>query len=278
MSERDSRKEETPAVDDTQNVMSKKVQRRLLRNWLLLISIFTLAMALSGYLLSSLSQVNELSVEGNNEVYDQTVLEKSGIKTGDEMFRLFLNRNEIGQKIADDLPQVAEATLKMTGIQSVNIQIKEYETQAFLLNSGEYYQILENGVILDQVIPRVSSGNPILVSFEQGNVLDRMLEEFQDVDERVRNLISEIEHMESDRNPMLIRAFMNDGNEVVASIPTFAERINYYFQMREAVEGQAGIFDLEAGAFFIPFESESNEELDILDDNDEFMDNDESEG
>ncbi|EXJ22855.1 Cell division protein FtsQ [Alkalibacterium sp. AK22] len=278
MSERDRKKEPALAENDTQAVTKRQVSGRLLRNWLLLAGLFTLAIIVSGYMISPLSEVNEVSVDGNTEVYDQTVLENSGILSGDEMLDIFMNRGDIGQKISAGIPQVAEATLKVTGLQSVNILIKEYETEAFLLNEGEYYQVLENGVILDQVIPRASSsGRPILVNFEQGSTLERMLEEFQDVDERVKSLISEVEHRNSERNPMLIRIFMNDGNEVMASIPTFAERINYYTQMREAVDGQSGVFDLEAGAFFIPFDSEVNEELDLLDENEELTEDEDAE-
>ena len=246
-------------------------RRRLYWKWSGLMLVFTLAIFVSLYTISSYSNVKDVSVEGTSEVYDQEVFNNSSITIGDSVLGTYFGREDIETRITEAIPQVSGAELKVTGLQSVTITISEYETVAFLQTDDHYQKILENGVILDETLPRITSSQPVLLNFSQGEALERMLSTYEEVDDQVQSLISEIVHVEDDHNPMLVRAFMNDGNEVLASIPTFAERMNYYLQMRETVDGN-GVFDLEAGAYFIPYDSEEYESYENDDENEEDMD------
>lgn len=228
--------------------------------WGMLVFIFILSIVLSAYSISPYSKVNEVSVEGTTEVYDQEIYENSTIRMGESLFTVFRNRSDIEESIEANILQIADARINLSGLQAVTITVSEYDTVAYLLNEDQYYKILENGVILDESFPRITSNQPVLLNFSQGPVLDRMLEEYEEVDDQVKGAVSEIELMDSDRNEMLVRAFMNDGNEVLVSIPSLSERLNYYLQMRETVGDEKGLFDLEAGAYFIPFDSEDYEE------------------
>lgn len=252
--------EETVEATQTGTVSSNQEssRRRLYWKWSGLMLVFTLAILASLYTISAYSEVQDVSVEGTTEVYDQEVFNYSSIALGDSVLGTYFGREEIESRIIEAIPQVSDAELNVTGLQSVTITVSEFETVAFLQTEDLYQKILENGVILDETMPRITSSQPILLNFTQGEALDRMLATYEEVEEQVRSLISEIEHLDDSRNPMLVRAFMNDGNEVIASIPTFAERLNYYLQMRETVDEQ-GVFDLEAGAFFIPYDSEEYE-------------------
>ncbi|MCC5895102.1 MAG: FtsQ-type POTRA domain-containing protein [Alkalibacterium sp.] len=229
--------------------------------WSMLVSIFVLSILLSAYTISPYSKVNDVSVEGTNEVYDQEVFESSMITSGDSLFTLFRNRGDIEKRIEESIPQISNAKLGLTGLQTVQITVGEYQTVAYLLNEERYFKILENGVILDESLPRITSNQPVLTHFSQGPILDRMLDEYEEVEDSIKSIVSEIELMDNDRNEMLVRVFMNDGNEVLASIPSLAERLNYYIQMRETVGNEQGLFDLEAGAYFIPFNSEEYDEF-----------------
>ena len=62
---------------------------------------------------------------------------------------------------------------------------------------------------------------------------------------------------------------MNNGNRVLSSIPTFAEKIPYYPQMVAAVAGEKGVFDMEVGVYFIPFVDgqEINEDTEVDEEN-----------
>lgn len=229
--------------------------------WGMLVFIFIFSITISVYSISPYSKVSEVSVAGTSEVYDQEVYENSMINIGESLFTIFRNRNEIETNIENNIPQVSDTQLSLAGLQTIQLTVSEYETVAYLLNEDRYFKILENGVILDESLPRITSNQPVLVNFSQGPVLDRMLEEYEVVDEQIKSIVSEIELMDNSSNEMLVRVFINDGNEVLASIPSLSDRVNYYLQMRETVGDEQGLFDLEAGAYFIPFDSEEYEEF-----------------
>lgn len=243
--------------------IQKEKTKKIFWKWLLIVSVFLMSTLVSLYFLSPFSLINELTIEGTNEVYDQHVLESSEVEPGDSLWHTYLNKSEIEEQIIEYNPQVSHAELSLTGLNDFVIEIEEHETVAFLSEDNEYKKILENGTILEEVFPRPSTNQPILSRFSEGTSLDLLLKEYEDLDEQVRLLISEIEYRDNERNSMLVHVYMNDGNEVIASIPSFSERMNYYPEMVREVDGKKGLFDLEAGAYFIPYEAEEeNEELD----------------
>ncbi|WP_161877763.1 cell division protein FtsQ/DivIB [Alkalibacterium sp. MB6] len=245
--------------DNRKNSSSSKgthSDKKRIGKWLVIMAIFLISIGLSLYVISPYSLVEEVTVEGTNEVYVQDVLDASLISSGGSLWQEYVNKGEAEKRIVEENPQVSDAKITLSGLQEITITIDEYDAVAYLLHDNRYSKILENGVILDEVIPRPDSKQAILSGFSEGPELDRILELYPEVDEQVKMMISEIEHINDAENPLLIRLFMTDGNQVTASIPTFPERINYYPDMVEAVNGVKGTFDLEAGAFFVPFESE----------------------
>lgn len=250
--------------------IQKEKSKKLILKWLLLVFIFLTSSLVSLYFLSPYSLINELTVEGTSEVYDQHVLESSDVHPGDSLWQTFFNKSDIENEIEEQNLQVSDAQLTFSGINDFVIQIEEYETVAYLTQGNQYKKILENGLILEEVFPRPSTNQPIISQFSEGTALDLILREYVLLNEQVKLLISEIEYLENDRNSLLVHVYMNDGNEVIASIPSFSERMNYYPEMVTAVDGEKGVFDLEAGAYFIPYDTEEErEELDesnIIDD------------
>lgn len=234
--------------------------RKVYLKYSLLMTVFIVSLLVSLYTISPYSKIAEINVEGTSEVYDQVVFESSQITPGDSLIETFISRSRIEKTIEDSNVQVREAELNVSGLQTITLSVREYQTVAFLLEEGSYRKILENGEILDESFPRITDNQPILIGFDQGSALNRMMDEYENVDEPVREMIAEIEKVDNERNELLIRVSLTDGNEALASIPSFSERINYYPQMRETVGEEPGLFDLEAGAFFVPFESEEYSE------------------
>lgn len=219
--------------------------------------IFSLIILLSIYLLSPLSNLDTLSVEGNNEVVDQEVIDASGLQSGDPIWGTYFERQTIEEGIVNNVPQVADAQLNFSGVDDFAIDIDEHNTVAYLNNDETYYKVLENGETLQDDSGSVGE-KPVLINFTDEDTLDQMVEQLKQLDSSTTQLISEIEKVDIERNPLLVRTYMNDGSQVLASIPTYAERITLYPRLQEAVDGQKGLFDLEAGAYFTPF-SDSNE-------------------
>ncbi|MFO8069093.1 MAG: FtsQ-type POTRA domain-containing protein [Alkalibacterium sp.] len=230
----------------------KRARKRLIK-WGIVVGSFLLTLLISLYFVSPYRLVNDISVSGSKAVYDQVILDSSGLTSGDSIWEEYMNKRKIEEKIVQENRQVAQAELSLSGIQDLVITIEEYRTVAYLSNDNKYKKILENGDILDEAVPRISANQPILNGFEEGPPLEWLIDEYEKVDADVQTLISEIDYLQHDRNDMLISVFMNDGNEILVSIPVFSERINYYHQMKAEVDNAKGLFDLEAGAYFIPF-------------------------
>lgn len=219
--------------------------------------IFSLIILLSIYLLSPLSNLDTLSVEGNNEVVDQEIIDASGLQSGVPIWETYFDRQTFEESIVNNLPQVADAQLNFSGVDDFTIDIDEYNTIAYLNTNETYYKVLENGETLQDDSGSVGE-NPVLINFNDEDTLKQMVEQLDQLDSSTIQLISEIEKVDIERNPLLVRTYMNDGSQVLASIPTYAERITLYPRLQEAVDGQKGLFDLEAGAYFTPF-SDPNE-------------------
>ncbi|SFB84840.1 cell division protein FtsQ [Alkalibacterium subtropicum] len=247
------------AVPDSTGADVKNDKRRLMK-WGLVVTLFVTAALLSLYFVSPYRLIENISVSGSEEVYDQAVLDSSGLSSGQSIWENYLNRNEIEERILEANPQVKKAEVALTGMQTFTITIEEYSTVAYLSNDNSYKKILENGDILNETVPRIHSSQPILNDFEEGRPLEKIIVEYEKVDEEVKALISEIDFLNNERNRLLVRVFMNDGNEVLVNVPNFSDRLNYYQGMKEAVENRKGLFDLEAGAYFIPFSTEEESE------------------
>ncbi len=224
--------------------------------YIIWITFCLVVIAVCTYVISPLSDVETLSVEGNQEVTDQDLLSLSPARPEMPVFITLLNKEELESHLESQHPQVKNVELSVESWNDLIFSIEEYQTVAYLVEDEQYYNVLETGEILEK--PReISIGNhPILHNFEESDVLDRLLDELADLDSTIQESISEIEYSPHDSNEYRVTLYMNDGYKVYASIPTFADQMRYYPAMREAIAGKPGVFHLESGAYFEPLEKE----------------------
>lgn len=239
---------------------------KVMQRYIPIVIINLLIIIIMSYLISPLSKVATIVVKGNEAVYDQQIIEESGIRSRHSVLELMRKKDTTAENIVQNLPQVSESSVDISGFNEVIIQVKEYNTVAYIAKEQSYLRVLENGTVLDEEY-NVSIGNqPVLTKFEEGAALDRMIEELSKVDMPILNLISEIELVTDRENSLFIRVYMNNGNRVLSLIPTFSEKIPYYPQMVKAVNGKKGVFDMEAGVYFTPFVDEETEESGLNED------------
>jgi len=221
--------------------------------------VFSIMILLCIYLLSPLSNLDTLSVEGNNEVGDQKITEVSKLQSGEPLWDTYFNNQTVEEQIENNIPQVEGAQLSFSGIDDFTIKINEYHTVAYLNRNESYYKVLENGEVLQDNSDSTSE-KPVLINLDNEETLSQIVEQLNQLDSAVTDMISKIEKVDVERNSQLVRTYMKDGSQVLASIPSYAERVVMYPQLKEVVNGQKGLFDLEAGAYFTPFadSSESN--------------------
>lgn len=236
---------------------------KLLLRYIFILAINLFFILVFAYLISPLSKVDTISVEGNQDVYVQEVIDESGIVKGDSLLKTKQKFAEIEGNILTDFPQVSSSKITIDGMNRIVIQVDEFKTVAYIAEEESYLRVLENGHVLDNLYT-MSIGNQLVLSkFKEGEALNLMIEELKKVDERVLNLISEIELTKTEKNPLFIQVYMNNGNRILSNIPEFSEKILYYPKMVQAVEGKKGVFDMEAGVYFTPFIDGESEESGI---------------
>lgn len=243
---------------------NKKVKwNRLILSYISIVIFHALFIAGLAYFISPLSKVGTITVQGNEEVYDQVIIDKSSIKMGEFIYKSKDKFEESEEKIIDELVQISNSELKIEELNNIVIQVEEYNTVAYISKDEGYLRVLENGSVLDEPYS-ISLGNQLVLSkFKEGDALNLMIEELKEIKKPVLNLISEIELVERKSNPLFIHIYMNNGNRVLTKIPDFSKKMPYYPQMVQAVEGKKGVFDMEAGIYFIPYKDEKNVEAGV---------------
>lgn len=242
--------QQIPEKEDSKQTQEMK---SLMTKFIPLVTVFIILGCWFVYLISPLSHVKSVDIKGNDDLVAQTILDKSAVKKGESIPDILFDKKTYEDQIKKSHPQIKDAKIKIDHYNEVTILIKEYRTVAFLMEDNEYRRVLETGKILEEKESHSHGNYPIISNFDEGDALNQMIKELDQVDQPILTLISEIELTPSDTNPLLVKVFMNSGNIVKASIPDFAEKMNYFPQMVQAAENRKGVFDLEVGAYFTPF-------------------------
>src|SRR5699024_11798603 len=83
--------------------------------------------------------------------YDQQIIDQSGIHGGDSLIETMRKKDVAVSHIVDELPQVSNSTIEVTGFNDIIIQVKEFNTVAYIADDSSYLRVLENGAVLDDV-------------------------------------------------------------------------------------------------------------------------------
>ena len=250
--------------NDEDNRKNKRVNWiQLIQSYLLIFIFHFIFILIIGYFISPWSKVDTVTVEGNEDVYDQMIIDKSSIKIGESVFKSKQKFDQSESDIVKELTQVSDVQITIEELNKVMIRVEEFSTVAYIAKEGAYLRVLEDGSVLDELYT-ISLGNQLVLSkFKEGDILNLMIQELKEIDQAILNLISEIELVEDRTNPLFIRVYMNNGNRVLAKIPEFSQKILYYPQMVQAVEGQKGVFDMEVGIYFTPFKDSEDPEAGV---------------
>lgn len=215
--------------------------------------IFLIGAIGSGFLISPYGKVKDIYVEGAEAVPEQSIIDASQLTGKLTTLGAVWNDEKINAYITNALPQVKTAEVTLRGLNDVTIHVTEHETIAYVYSDGSYYNVLENGTVADTKLKVPIGNNPIITSFEMNQNLDDLLEQYLQLTVSVQNSISEIKYTGTEENPYAITVYMNDGNEVKAILPSFAEKILYYPDIVSQLGETKGTIDLEVGVYFTPF-------------------------
>ncbi|KIY20707.1 MULTISPECIES: cell division protein FtsQ/DivIB [Mesobacillus] len=240
----------------------KKANRRLT----MLLALFFLLIAGIIYFQSPLSKVKEITVSGNHSYTFDQMVERTGLSLETNIWKI--NKGEVEKKL-ESIAEIKNATVHVKLPNTVEIKIEENDRLAYISKGKSFYPVLENGHILgEKQMDEIPVNAPILIGFNEGEVLDEMLASLEKLPEEVINSISEIHSKPEKTDQYLIRLYMNDGFEVNATLRTFSEKMTHYPSIVSQLDpNKKGVIDLEVGSYFKAYEAEEAEKVEMEQEN-----------
>ncbi|WP_125546846.1 cell division protein FtsQ/DivIB [Levilactobacillus lindianensis] len=226
--------------------------RKLVRRLIILLSSFTAVILVMVYLLCPLSHFQTVKVTGAHALTAAEVQDAVQVRSGESIYSLFGHTAQFESQAPKRNSRIKQAKITFRQPNQATIAIVEYDTAGYVMRGSKYDEILENGVVSEQSVSQPKSGTPVYSKFKQAKTLHRMILQYAQLDAEIKRSISEIQASPTKDNPNRVHLFMNDGNEVYASIPSFAKKMAYYPGIAAKMK-QKGVVNLEVGAYSYPF-------------------------
>ena len=235
-------------IEDRIPTLRERRKKRSNRKFTLLLVLFLVTLFGLLYFQSSYSLVQTIQVQGANLASSDSYIDQSGIQVGQSMWEI---RTSVAEKSIEKNEWVQNVVVKRSGFTTVNIEVEEWKKAAYVETNDDYQMVLENGSLFKTEESNATIDAPLLSGFEDKKIRLRMVKELADLKGEVFSMISQIESVPSKSDPLRVQLFMNDGNEVRAIIPSFAEKMNYYPSLiAQLGDSDKGVIDLEVGSFF----------------------------
>lgn len=243
-------KEKIVSIEDRIPKLKQARKKKANRKLLFYLSIFFFLISIIIYLQSPLSNVKEIKVIGNSTIDDKEILELTGITTETNIWTI--QQNQITEKLATH-PIVDTVDVSRQFPNNVKIEVIEHKIVGYVYKTEEeaYYPVLSDGTIPQVDTPLNYGEAPLLMNFEEEQYLQRMINELNDVPNKIFNLISEISWQPTEKNKYKIVLYMNDGFIVHATIRNFATKMQAYPSVVSQLDPNVkGIVHMNVGTYF----------------------------
>lgn len=241
-------------IPKLQQQRKQKTNRRLIS----FLSVFFLLILLVIYFQSPLSKVASITVKGNETVDSKKIIEMSRITTSSSFWNI--NTDKVKSAVKNHL-QIKDVTVKKKFPNHIVLGIEEHESIAYLESDGTYLPILENGQVLKDRKETAPADAPVLINWKREEDINEMISELKQLPPGIFNSISEIHHTPDKTDHWLVRLYMNDGFEVIASVRTFSKKMySYPAIVSQLDENSKGVIHLEVGSYFESYEPLKKEE------------------
>lgn len=245
------------------NTSIQKLPRGLIKLSSIFFFIYLL-MLIAGWQLLPFNKVNQVVVTGNNYVESEAIELSSRIRDTDAVDDVISQRQAIEAKIIEENPIIESIVFTRDNWMQLQMKVTEHQVVAKVEINGHYVPILTNGEMLDDQITistitdEALNNLPTLSGFSQKGKLIELTTILRQVEQAVLTKIDTIQLMNDPQKPNGIHVEMKDGNKVRAIISTFAQKVNFYPEMIQQIDGQIGTINLEVGAYFIPDSENAN--------------------
>ncbi|MBS4455649.1 cell division protein FtsQ/DivIB [Tuanshanicoccus lijuaniae] len=226
-------------------------------------AVIFMVMWLCGWQLLPFNKVNQLLVRQNKFASTQEVAAASGIRSLDSVKDVMAKRESIEKQIIQKNPIVSGVVFQRKNWKRLDMVVKEHLIVAIVQDGARYYPLLENGELLGIELNKTQVKSdwqkvPLIDQVSQQGKLVATARALKNINDEVLEKIAVV-RMSTDLNkPNGLTLLMKDGMRVKAINATLAEKINNYPRMRELIGNQAGLINLEVGAYFTPEVANAN--------------------
>ncbi|WP_438316904.1 cell division protein FtsQ/DivIB [Sporosarcina sp. FA9] len=240
-------------IDIEERIPSMREKRRRTTNkkFLFVVLIFIIALLIILYFQSPLSRINEVTISGANLYEEKFYINESGL-IKDEPFWGF-KKNSV-EKVLSEIEVVKKVDVTRNWFNNIEIVISEWGTIAYVEEKGQYQLLLENGELFSTETILPEDEIPVLIGFSDVKVRKQLSTQLIKMETAVYHMVSEIIFSGVNEDMESIIAYMDDGYEVRAIIPTFAESMEFYPDIiAQLNDVEKGVIDMEVGTYFTPF-------------------------
>ncbi|RYL95415.1 FtsQ-type POTRA domain-containing protein [Sporolactobacillus sp. THM7-4] len=245
-------------LEDRLPQLKKERKQKANRRFALYASIFFLLILLVVYFQSPLSKVQQITVDGEQLISSDKIIQASGISRQTHIWDI---RPDQAQKHIEQLPTVQAVSVHPQFPNHVLIRIKEFDRKAYLYKNGGYYPILQNGTMLKKLPDgKLPVDAPVLFGFTDKGALKTVAEGLAKIPQQVIHTISDIHYISKPHGGEDLILYMNDGNRVLASTVTFQKNIELYPEIAAGLQknGSKGTIHLSIGSYFVPDRASKN--------------------
>lgn len=230
----------------------KKANRRLI----FYLSLFFILISVIIYIQSPLSSIKNIEVTGNKYLSKTEIIEETQLTKDTNIWKV--NKDDVKNAIKND-PIIKTVKVKRKLPGTISIELEEYELVGYVRDEESHKPIFENGQQIS-VSDRYAKGDaPVLLGFDDNEVLQTMTKQLQQLPPTILQLISEIHWEPEDENNHKIILFMNDGFMVDGTIRNFAEKMQVYPSIVSQLDpDKKGIIHIGVGAYFEQFSNDVN--------------------
>src|SRR5699024_2878090 len=148
------------------------------------------------YLQSPLSQIDKISVKGNQNVTDDEIIKRSGLTSETNIWTM--KKSEVMDRLKDD-SFIKEVEMKRKLTRNVEIHINEYKLVGYIKKEKLYLQVVEIGQVLsDPHQEHMDVNAPLLVKFTEDQYSESMGQELDELPIRIYELVSDFYWNHSD--------------------------------------------------------------------------------
>lgn len=182
--------------------------------------------------------INNIFVVGDKYLTDQEIIDIAGVRNYPS-FILTTKYNMKKKLLKNDI--IDEVKIKKSFGRILTIEVEE-SSPLFIYNDKV---ILSNSKQIENKNYKL----PTITNYVEDDILNKLIEKYQNVDDEIKIMISEIEYVPNDIDKERFIITMNDGNYVYITLYKITS-INEYIKIVSTLNNKKGILYLDSGNYF----------------------------